>query len=475
MKKMLLFISLIVVVSCSKESADLEFEQQSAVKYDITSLKINPESSAITSDEAINVVKLADMMGKASTKSALKQIEDVVTLSDENGAPLIYAVNYTDNQGYKLVSAIKDYYPILAMVDRGTFNDEVHKTGASVLLDEYINSIGNADKLPSEVRQGFRKLWQQFEKRDKEIPVSTKLNEFDTFIVNTLQSWNNDENVHDFYTLQEAESRLPASLYSTFCSYAQGVGHPDYDYMTYSYVVESIDRQEVDEDDYLLETQWHQEYPYNTSMEYLGLGQYQYPGCNAIALAQIMKYHQWPNTYPWSNMPNSMITLGEQTTLPDFIKDIAEEIKLDNYPINYSTPDKCLTALVNEYGYYGTKSSHNRQSVITSINRNRPVYMCGFPTTGDGHTWVCDGFEVDRRQMIYKLYVIATSHILEYVLACDPYQGEILSEGYFFHMNWGQRLSSNGWYLEGPLAVDDIYYNNNRIDITDIRNSTELN
>jgi len=61
------------------------------------------------------------------------------------------------------------------------------------------------------------------------------------------------------------------------------------------------------------------------------------------------------------------------------------------------------------------------------------------------------------------------------VLACDPYQGEILSEGYFFHMNWGQRLSSNGWYLEGPLAVDDIYYNNNRIDITDIRNSTELN
>ena len=444
MKKILLLFSIIAIVSCSKEGAVPPAEQPVVVKNEISNLRINPENSVITSDEAMNVVKLADMMGRSATKSASKQIADVVTISDDNGAPLMYAVNYADGQGYTLVSATKDYYPILAMVEKGSFNDEVHNTGASVLLEEYDNALRNIDKLPHETRQGFRKLWKQYEKRTKELPVSTKLNEFDTFMVNTLQGWDNDENVHDYYNLQEAQFRLPESLYSTFCSVAQGVAHPNYDYMTYSYVIEAIDRQEVDESNYLLQTQWHQEEPYNRSMEYFGSGKYQVLGCNAVALGQIMKFHQWPSSYNWNNMPNVLYGTNGQTALPDFLRDVAQEIKLDDYTIEYSDPNKCYSALVNTYGYYGTKSSHNRQSVITSISKNRPVYMYGLPSSGDGHTWVCDGFEVDKQQMVYKLYVIATSHVLEYIAACDPYLGETLSEGHYFHMNWGQQDSSNG-------------------------------
>ena len=52
-------------------------------------------------------MKLADIMGKSTTKSTSKQIADVVTISDDNGAPLVYAVNYANGQGYTLVSATK--------------------------------------------------------------------------------------------------------------------------------------------------------------------------------------------------------------------------------------------------------------------------------------------------------------------------------------------------------------------------------
>ncbi len=470
MKKLFLLSFFIAFISCSKNSAvTVELEQDFTIN-EISRLRINPESSVITSDEAINVVKFADMMSKTATKSASKQIADVITLSDEKGDPLIYAVNYADGQGYKLVSAIKDYYPILAMVDRGTFSDEVYKTGASVLLDEYINSIGNVDKLPNDVKEGFRKLWQQFEKRDNGIPVLTKLNEFDTFIVNTLQGWENDVNVHDFYNLSEAQTRLPSSLYASFCAAAEGMAHPAYDYMTYAYVVERVAGDDVNTGNYLLETLWHQEEPYNHSMEYLGMSNYQAVGCNAVALGQIMKYHQWPSTYPWSNIPNILPYIEGETNLSLLLKDIAEEIQLDNQPINNSNASNCYSALTNVYGYSCTISSHNRDLVINSIVNDRPVYMSG-TSSSDGHAWVCDGFEDVRRQMVYTLYVIATSSDLEYVSACEPYFGEILSEGYYFHMNWGQQYSTNGWYLDGPYAMGNIVYNNDRIDITNIRKS----
>lgn len=76
-----------------------------------------------------------------------------------------------------------------------------------------------------------------------------------------------------------------------------------------------------------------------------------------------------------------------------------------------------------------------------------------------------------RQQMVYTLYVIAMSSDLEYVSACEPYIGEILSVGWYFHMNWGQQYSANGWYLDGPYVVGDIVYNNDRIDIVNIRKS----
>ena len=137
MKKILLLFSIIVLVSCNKENANLVELEQDIVRNEISSLRINSESNVITSDEAINVVKLADIMGKATTKSTSKQIADVVTISDDNGAPLMYAVNYANGQGYTLVSATKEFYPILAQVDKGSFKEDVFNTGVSIFMEDY--------------------------------------------------------------------------------------------------------------------------------------------------------------------------------------------------------------------------------------------------------------------------------------------------------------------------------------------------
>lgn len=53
MKKILLLFSIIVLVSCSKENANLVELEQDFVRSEIYSLRINSESNVITSDEAI--------------------------------------------------------------------------------------------------------------------------------------------------------------------------------------------------------------------------------------------------------------------------------------------------------------------------------------------------------------------------------------------------------------------------------------
>ncbi len=106
----------------------------------------------------------------------------------------------------------------------------VYNTGASVLLSGYKAEISHVDTLPADSISQFRNMWKVYEKQNTPQVVGTKLNEFDTFITNQLQEWS--ETAHDFYSLENAQFMLPADIYQYFCSVAQGVAHPEYDYMT---------------------------------------------------------------------------------------------------------------------------------------------------------------------------------------------------------------------------------------------------
>ncbi len=55
-------------------------------------------------------------------------------IKDASDRTLMYAVNYED--GYIIVSATKNYYPVLAEVDHGTYTGEKTGTGQDVLMNE---------------------------------------------------------------------------------------------------------------------------------------------------------------------------------------------------------------------------------------------------------------------------------------------------------------------------------------------------
>lgn len=445
-------------------------------RYDnvMANLRITDSSNVITSDDAANIARITDILSGSKTKAEAKEVDNIVALFNDDGEVVMYAVNYKYNEGYTLVSASKNYYPILAQVEKGNFNDSIYNTGSSVILGEYDYVLSNIELLPEDTINKMRKLWYPYEKRSDMPYQATRINEFDTFIVNTLHGWSNDENVHDFYNLYEAQNRIPSSLYSTFCAMAEGTSHPDYDYMTYSFVVESVERVSYNPNDYMLTTEWSQGFPYNNSVGELDSGNVPYPvGCGSVAMGQIMKYYQWPDYFAWSYMSAKLdYSITYETELSNFLEELAQKIRIKGQNIDVSDIQNIRNSLIEDYNYNSGCSivSHNPSIVKNSLMNYGPVFMKGHTTDGVGHAWVCDGYGYNQNRIVYTLYVIATSSTLEYITAGDSVNGEIINSGEFFHMNWGGGGLHNGWFVSSARAINVIQgYTENRQDLIDIR------
>ncbi|MGV0854185.1 C10 family peptidase [Empedobacter brevis] len=178
-----------------------------------------------------------------------------------------------------------------------------------------------------------------------------------------------------------------------------------------------------------LQTTWGQGCGYNSQTPSMSCGpcNHAWTGCVATAMAQVMKYHQYPASYSWSAMPDSYGT----ATTSALMSAIGVAVNM-SYECNGSgadTQDEVASSFRNDFGYSSaTYSGYNYQTVKNELNANRPVILRGGRKSGwwifsqykDGHAWVCDGY-------------------LNYT---DPCWGSMLK----YNMNWGWDGTYNGWY-----------------------------
>ncbi|NHN25767.1 hypothetical protein FIA58_008780 [Flavobacterium jejuense] len=178
-----------------------------------------------------------------------------------------------------------------------------------------------------------------------------------------------------------------------------------------------------------LQTTWGQGCGYNSQTPSMTCGpcSHAWTGCVATAMAQVMKYHQYPTSYSWSSMPNSYGT----STTATLMKNIGTAVNM-NYTCDGSganTQNEVASSFINDFGYStASYGGYNYQTVKTQLGYNRPVILKGGRKSGwwifgqykDGHAWVCDGY-------------------LNYI---DPCWGSMLK----FNMNWGWDGTYNGWY-----------------------------
>lgn len=180
----------------------------------------------------------------------------------------------------------------------------------------------------------------------------------------------------------------------------------------------------------LLTTQWDQTYPFNRAIPGNEDKPYRwYTGCVTTAVAQIMKYYEWPEhgwklhqyegyvspyymysvnfaeaTYDWDNMLDSYeddFTDEQMNAVAQLMYHIgvASEMKFGRgFTSGYT--NKAVRAMRRNFGYkQGTEKTKNNydgdweELVYSELAAKRPVLYSGRTADDAGHTFVCDGYQ----------------------------------------------------------------------------------
>ena len=238
--------------------------------------------------------------------------------------------------------------------------------------------------------------------------------------------------------------------------------------------------------DPLITTQWGQDVPYNDSCPdgvELGLPVRALTGCVATAMAQVMKYWNYPErgtgshtyyssdmigmnnhqfgeqtanfgatVYDWDNMPNSLTSAS-----PDVQKaavatlmyhcgvacdmhygshEYGSGAKTLNIP--YLRRGSALNGMIKYLGYSSSATGIKRikydDNVWTALVRgeldaSRPIIYVGYKQDSGGHCFVCDGYDDENR----------------------------------YHFNWGWRGNGDGFYTLDNLSPSNNYTRDQQI------------
>lgn len=206
----------------------------------------------------------------------------------------------------------------------------------------------------------------------------------------------------------------------------------------------------------LIQTTWDQPYPYNMYCPNNAV-----TGCVATAMAQVMKYWNYPtrgigshdyrygtygtisadfgNTlYDWTNMPSSCSsssTETQKTAVATLMYHCGVSVEMKYSPSesgsNIQRSSYGLKTYFNYSASYIEKKDYDNEEWITilqnELNNNRPMLYGGSGSKG-GHAFVCDGYRSDN----------------------------------YFHFNWGWSGSSDGYFTLASLTPGSYSFSTNQ-------------
>ena len=208
----------------------------------------------------------------------------------------------------------------------------------------------------------------------------------------------------------------------------------------------------------LIKTQWDQGCYYNEKCPASTTGQcgHAYAGCTITAMAQIMKYWNYPTkgtgthsynnstfgnlsadfgatTYQWTQMPNSVTSQNDAVATLMY---------------------HCGVSLDAEYGPSTTSAFNPRDGLVKYFNYSSNaliVNRSGFTTS----EWVnLLKSELDLR---HPIWYTGSGGSVGHSFICDGYQ-----DADYFHFNWGWSGSSDGYFYLGNLNPDWYSFNENQ-------------
>lgn len=325
-------------------------------------------------------------MSKGGAQTNLKEIKGI---GDKSSKPSFYIVNFEEG-GFCIISADKRTYPVLAYSSHSKFDLNLEKYPAALVY-----WLADQDNHISEIRNGN---------------VKTD--------INYSKYWNADA-VQRILTSKLFATR---NMKNYRLIYSKGP---------------------------LLSTTWGQGDGYNNSAPYKNCSSYnngRVPvGCVATAVGQVMKFHNYPNNYNWSIMPNevytSTVSSDGTNEIATLLRDIGDAVGMD-WGCDGSGVEtkKAANVLRNTFGYSSANYTTSLSKLEREIRLGYPVVLKGgraqdwviFKVYKDGHAWVCDGCKVAEMDIRYRT-------------TRGDYDWRTV-EYKTYHMNWGWNGYCDGWY-----------------------------
>ncbi|MFC1729693.1 C10 family peptidase [candidate division KSB1 bacterium] len=218
----------------------------------------------------------------------------------------------------------------------------------------------------------------------------------------------------------------------------------------------------------LLSTNWNQGCYFNADCPSDASGPcgHVWAGCVATAMAQIMKYYDYPvqgtgshsysapgyglqtanfgNTaYNWQSMPNNVNS--QNAAVAELLYHCGVSVNMYYSPngsgaLSYNAVDALIdyfkystTATMAYKSYYSNSNWENM--LRNELDEGRPVYYAGDDPNAGGHAFVCDGYQSTN----------------------------------FFHFNWGWSGAYNGYYFVSSLSPGSNNFTYNQEAIIGIR------
>lgn len=426
------------VLSSCTQVEDNEVVIEAIPDISVSQVYVDSKKDIIDIDDAQKVAALFNSSiknEKESTRSLNEQDVIINTISDTaTGQPLLFVANYGSDNGFAIISCTKKTQPIFAYSQQGHFNEYNKDNTLSLFIEAYKKEVLDAINNNSESQEKEHSIeWAVFERNLSEAEEKTRsASDAEQLKQQEIQKMTAQgyTYVGDITTLQYYVSQ---SYYEQVLRDVANNAHPDYDYQSSTLFFIRYD------EPYhimpLINVLWHQYSPFNEDApNYLA-------GCVPVAVAQIMYYYKYPNTFNWSQIPSSPTT--EDTSFITFIKDVRQKCAVtylkDETRSNISN---AKTALEN-YGYSVTRcNSLNKSTMANSIINSKPIFMCGTKSNGKGHAWVCEGYKKTEYNAV--LAMIRNKPLVRYTegpvdISAQPNET--------FYMAFGQFLGeNNGWY-----------------------------
>lgn len=463
MKQLFLgFLAVLFFFSCSQDTL-LENGGGNGSVDDVSTketLLIDKTSVYLDSGDARNVAFLFRFGNNPKTRSLVDvALEDltVQTVTDVIlNVPLLYVVNWGNNNGYIVVSANKKSTPVVAFADTGSFDPEIDLASKSY-IEGYKDQVREAYKdMSDSLRLKYALEWSVFEKTELD-SLSAKTRTSGTNIDQMIQDEINKK-IDLGYTyigkITGASHYLPADEYQALIMDVSTHTDPAYDYEEVSlFFIKSFNHEQIGP---LMGTKWHQGEPFNVDAPN------NIAGCVPIAVAQIAYYHKYPAKYNWSEIyPNPILNSAFKYFITDIRNLCRVEYESDGTQSNYDKAYKAFQSL----GYVVNKGGlPDFIKLRNEIKARNPVYIRGENYLGDnGHAWVCEGYQNIRYEGVISMIADskygptrANASYTDYSFFVYPPSSldqDLYGEFYYMNMGWGG--INNGWYRANSYKPSD--------------------